>query len=46
MIVSRDIYPTYFFVDEIKALKKEDIRPVVFDLYDACAHNKIERREM
>lgn len=29
----------------MKKLKKEDIKQEVFDLYDAYAHNKIERRE-
>jgi len=29
----------------MKLLKKEDIKQEVFDLYDAYAHNKIERRE-
>ena len=28
----------------MKALRKEDISQEVFDLYDAYAHNKIERR--
>ncbi len=29
----------------MKELKKEDIKQEVFDLYDAYAHNRIERRE-
>ena len=29
----------------MKTLKKEDIQQEVFDLYDAYAHNKLERRE-
>lgn len=29
----------------MKELKKEDISPEVFDLYDQYAHNKIDRRE-
>ena len=29
----------------MKPLKKEDIKQEVFDLYDAYAHNKLERRD-
>ncbi|HDZ03728.1 hypothetical protein LCGC14_0286830 [marine sediment metagenome] len=29
----------------MKSLKKEDIKQEVFDLYDAYAHNKLERRD-
>lgn len=29
----------------MKAIKKEDIKQVVFDLYDAYAQNQIDRRE-
>ena len=29
----------------MKTLKREDIKQEVFDLYDAYAHNKIERRD-
>ncbi|WP_378187557.1 dienelactone hydrolase family protein [Aquimarina sp. W85] len=29
----------------MKKLKKKDINPEVFDLYDAYAHNKLERRQ-
>jgi carboxymethylenebutenolidase len=28
-----------------KTIKKEDINPAVFDLYDKYAHNKINRRK-
>lgn len=29
----------------MKSLRKEDIKQEVFDLYDAYAHNKLERRD-
>jgi len=29
----------------MKPLKKEDINPAIFDLYDAYAHNRLERRQ-
>ena len=29
----------------MKELKKEDIKQEVFDLYDAYAHNRLDRRE-
>lgn len=29
----------------MKEIKKEDLNPAIFDLYDAYAHNKLERRQ-